>query len=82
MGLIIEPTDITKKKYIRKRKNTQFETKQYPTKNILQNFRGAHLDFLEMNLPYNYLIHFNIYNSIKKKNSISMEDYKELYNIH
>lgn len=53
----------------------------YPTKNLLPNFKGPHIQYLQKKLGASFVNSFEIVQTIISKNGVSMKDYETLYNI-
>ncbi len=73
-----------KSKLIQKKyKDLKAEKKeiQYPTKNFLQNFKGAHHDYLRKYFSEEVLQNYPAVERLKGKNSVSRSLYQQLYNI-
>lgn len=45
---------------MKKRSKIKLQAVQYPTKNFLQNFKTAHLDFLKKKFPCDHLKKYSV----------------------
>ena len=57
------------------------EKSQYPTKNLLQNLKTAHLEYLKKHLPPYILQKSKLVMRLMKTNKTNLQDYTDLYNI-
>lgn len=71
-------TKVEKKKKV---KNGDSKIPQYPTKNFLQNFKGAHMDYLKSYIPLERLQNYTVTKHLLGSNNISMKIYADLYSI-
>lgn len=70
---------LPRRSHILNRLETNQPKGQYPTKNLLQNFKGAHLDYLEMHFPINMLKKMEALKPLYAKNTMNMKAYEKLY---
>lgn len=84
MEFVIVKKKETKSKNIHKKdKSTKNAGKiaQYPTKNFLQNFKGAHYDYLKKFFSEDQLKKYPAVEHLRGKKSVSRSLYQSLYSI-
>lgn len=74
---VLDPDAYRKTKVEKKKKVKSGDSKisQYPTKNFLQNFKGAHMDYLKSYIPLERLQSYMVTKHLLGSNNISMKIY-------